>query len=269
MDFTAHRPQIVQVSRNKFNLKIVKNHGLNGRTGYWWLEFTFDYALEKEIEVHLTNFKYSDRNDWTLEVTKCLYLGIATKSEMASFDMVDEFVNSTELARLNGVVYNEKLVDYLEENIVPIVTQKIKYTKFKPQFRFFLSHKTKEKPLMRTFENGLRFLGYDTWLDTSDMPVGASMVGALKTSIDNCDCLIAWLTEDYLQSDYCKAELIYARKSGKIIIPFGVFSSVQQYFTGELEFLRQQVIFDPKMLSFFEVLRRIDETLFNFEQLPL
>lgn len=269
MDLSTHQPRIVQAQRRKHNIEIKENHGLDKATGFWWLCFTFDYALEKNIEVRLTNYKYSDRRDWTLEVIKCHYLGIESKENMASFDMVDDFVNSAELSRLNGSASSkENLYHYLETNIVPIITRKIKYTKYKPQFRFFLSHKTRDKPFMRTFENGLRFLGYDTWLDVVNMPMGASLQGALKTSIDDSDCLIAWLNGEYLQSEYCTAELLYAKKQGKIIIPFGVYSDIKEYITGEIGFLRQQVVFDPTTLSFFEVLRRIDETLFDFEKLP-
>lgn len=167
---------MVQASLNKYNIAIVENYGLNGRTGYWWLRFTFDHGLEKGIEIRLTNFKYGDRQDWTLEVVKCSYLGIASKEQMASFDMADEFVNAAELSRLiNSTATSENLRRYLEDNMVPIVTSKIKYTKFRPQFRFFLSHKSKDKPMMRTFQNGLRFLGFDTWLDEVNIPVGANL----------------------------------------------------------------------------------------------
>lgn len=243
---------------------------MNEATGFWWLCFTFDYALEKDIKVRLTNFKYKDRGDWTLEVIKCNYLGIDSKENMASFDMVEEFVNATELNRLNqSSVSMEKLYNYLEANMIPIVIRKIKYTKYKPQFRFFLSHKNRDKPLMRTFENGLRFLGYDTWLDAVNMPFGATLQGALKASIDDADCLIAWLNEEYLQSQYCTAELLYARQQGKIILPFGVYNDIEEYLTGDMEFLKKLIVFDPKQSSFFEVLRRIDETLFDFEKLPL
>ena len=270
MDLSRLSLRTVQVPRSKCNLKILENYGLNERTGFWWLKFTFDFGLEEGIEIRLLNHKYSDRTDWTLEITKCFYLGITSGENMASFDMVDEFMNTTELTRLNNsVVSSEKLTDYLEKNVVPIVTRKIKYTKFKPQFRFFLSHKTRDKPLMRTFENGLRFIGYDTWLDISHMPMGANLPGALKSSIDDCDCLIAWLTEDYLASEYCKAELVYAKNKGKIILPFGTYSEIKGHFNGDLEFLQQHVVFDTNASSFFEVLRRIDETLFNFEKLPL
>ena len=270
MDLSSLKPRTVQVSRSKCNLKILENCGLNERTGFWWLKFTFDYGLEEGIVVRLLNFKYSRSSDWTLEITKCSYLGITSEENMASFDMVDEFVNTTELLRLNdSVVSSEKLVDYLETNVVPLVTRKIKYTKFKPQFRFFLSYKTKDKPLMRTFQNGLCFIGYDTWLDTSHMPLGANLLLALKTSIDECDCLIAWLTEDYLTSQYCMAELVYAKKAGKIILPFGSYAGIKDHFKGDLEFLQQHVVYDPNESSFFEVLRRIDDSLFSFEKLPI
>lgn len=270
MDFSAYQPRIIQAPRRMYNVKIKENHGLNKQTGYWWLCFMFDFALENDIEVRLTNFKHRDRKDWTLEVTKCNYLGIQSKENMASFDMVDDFVNSTELSRLNeSTISMEKLYGYLETNVIPIVIRKIKYTKYKPQFRFFLSHKTRDKPLMRTFENGLRFLGYETWLDIVNMPFGASLQGALKSSIDATDCLIAWLNVEYFSSDYCKAELLYARKQAKIILLFGVYNEIKDYLTGDMEFIKQLIVFDPTGSSFFEVLRRIDETLFEFEKLPL
>ena len=268
MDFSAVHPRTVQASLNKYSITIVENHGLNARTGYWWLRFTFNHVLEKGIEVRLTNFKYSDRYDWTLEVVKCSYLGIESPEQMASFDMADEFMNTAELSRLlDCAVSTEKLRHYLESHVVPLVTRKIKYTKFKPQFHFFLSHKSKDKPLMLTFESGLKFLGYETWLDAIDMPIGSHLQAALKTSIEGCDCLIAWLNDEYMQSDYCKAELLYAKQQGKIIIPFGVHSEIKQYLVGDFQFLQTLLIFNPTKSSFFEVLRRIDDALFDFEKL--
>lgn len=261
----------LQSTLNKHNLVVVENHGLNTQTGFWWLKFTFDYGLEKGINVRLTNFKYGGEKlgkVWTLEVAKCQYLGIESEKEMASFDMEDELINAKELSRLmESSTSNEKLLKYLETNIVPLVTKKIKYTRFKPQFYFFLSHKTKDKPLMRTFANGLKFLGYETWLDQKDMPMGATLEGALKVSVENCNCLIAWLNEEYMSSDWCKAELLYAKQLGKIVIPFGVYDDLQEYMSGDFEFLRSLLIHNPTSTSFFEILRRIDESLFNFEHL--
>lgn len=265
-----YKPRIVQAQQRPYNVNIEENYGLNQRTGFWWLRFTFDYGLEKGIEVRLTNHKYGDRNDWTLEVVKCDFLNIQSKSSMASFDMVDEFINKQELRRLNESSANmEKLYDYLVTNVIPIVTKKIKYTKYKPQFRFFLSHKTKDKPLMRTFQSGLRFLGYDTWLDKTNMPLGADLQGALKSAIDGVDCLIAWLNKEYFESTYCKDELLYARKQGKIILPFGDYGKIKQFLIGELEFLNDMMIFDHTESSFFEILCRIDKSLFDFENLPI
>ena len=270
MDLSVVQPRTVQTSLNKYNITIIENYGLNSRTGYWWLKFTFDHGLEKSIKVRLTNFKYSDRYDWTLEVIKCSYLGIESDKQMASFDMIDEFINVEELRQLtDSVGSTEKLHSYLELNFVPLVTKKIKYTKFIPQFRFFLSHESKDKPFMRTFVNGFKFLGYDTWLDEVNMPMGSNLQAALKASIDECDCLIAWLNDEYMQSDYCKAELLYAKKVGKIILPFGTYSSVSRHFIGEFEFLHGQHVYDPNKSSFFEILRRIDDALFDFELLAI
>lgn len=271
MDFTKVRTGHLQSNLNKFNIVIKENYGLNERTGFWWLKFTFDYELEKDIEVRITNTKHDSTGSvWTLEVVKCRYLGIANEKEMASFDMVDELINTKELVRLQQCsVSVEKFRQYLETNVVPLVTKKIKYTKFVPQFRFFLSHKSRDKPAMRTFENGLKFLGYSTWIDEANMPMAADLQAALKTSIENCDCFVAWLNEDYFHSEYCKAELLYAKHLGKIILPFGIFHDIKGHLVGELEFLCRLFIGNPESMSFFEVLRRIDETLFEFEEMAL
>ena len=271
MDLSQISAGPLQSTLNKQNVVIQENIGLNERTGFWWLRFTFDYGVEKGIEVRLTNFKHnSTESVWTLEVVKCRFLGITNAEEMASFDMVDELVNAKELRCLQQCsISNEKLRQYLETNVIPLVTKKIKYTRFIPQFRFFLSHKSRDKPAMHTFENGLRFLGYSTWIDETNMPMAASLQAALKTSIESCDCFIAWLNTEYFQSDYCKAELLYARKLGKIILPFGVFSEIKGNLTGELRFLLHLHIYNPESTSFFEVLRRIDETLFEFERMAI
>ncbi|XP_022793493.1 uncharacterized protein LOC111332429 [Stylophora pistillata] len=255
---------------NKYNIEIKENHGLNEKTGFWWLVFTFDFALEKGIEVRLNNFKYSGSATWTMEIVRCLYLGITCKDEMDSFDMVDELANSYELRRLNDSVGNpERLRKYLEDNIVPLVTRKIKYTRFSPQFSFFLSHKSKHKPLMETFRNGLKFLGYKTWLDKDDIPLASDLQGALKVAVDECDCILVWLNEEYFQSDYCKAELLYANQIGKIILPFGDYRKILGHLKEEFEFLANRLIFDTSKSSFFEVLRRIDNALFEFEKLTI
>ena len=273
LDLSTVQTRTINKGLNPYNLAIVENHGLDSRTGFWWFVFTFDHGLEKGIQVRLTNFKYGGEKlgkVWTLEVVKCSYLGIASKEEMASFDMTDELINAEELRRLQeSAVSNEKLRQYLETNVVPLVTKKIKYTRFVPQFCFFLSHKSQDKPLMRTFENGLKFLGYKTWVDRVNMPMAANLPAALKTSIESSDCLLAWLNEEYMKSEYCRAELLYAKKLGKIILPLGVFSEIREHMTGEFEFLQQLHVYNPSEASFFEVLRRIDDTLFNFETLAI
>lgn len=273
LDLSKVQTKTVNKTLNPYNLVIVENHGLDSSTGFWWLVFTFDHGLEKGIEVRLTNFKYGGEKlgkVWTLEVVKCSYLGITSKEEMASFDMTDELINAEELSRLKeSSVSTEKLRQYLEANVVPLVTKKIKYTRFAPQFSFFLSHKSQDKPLMHTFENGLKFLGYKTWVDRVNMPMAANLPAALKTSIESSDCLLAWLNEEYMQSEYCRAELLYAKKLGKIILLLGVFSETRKHMIGDFEFLQQLHVYNPTEASFFEMLRRIDDTLFNFETLAI
>ena len=251
---------------NKHNITIHENHGLNRQTGFWWLRFTFDYKLEKAIEVRLTNWKHLRSQDWTLEVTKCHYLGIRSQDQMASFDMADEFINAVELPKLVGS--SESLWNYLENYIVPLVTKKIKYTKYKPQFRFYLSYFSEDIPFMRTFENGFKFLGYDTWLKESVKPFG-NILAKIKAAIDGCDCFLPWIDEKYMSDVNCRGELLYAHKERKIILPFGDSRVVDKFFTGNFSFMKLVHIYNPMNSSFFEVLQHIDDTLFNFEDIVL
>ena len=276
MDLSKVQIRPIQSTLNKYNIDIKENHGLNNKTGFWWLRFTFDYAVEKQIEVRFTNFKNNSTKstDLTMEIVKCDYLKITCEEEMESLVMEEdeeELPNLSEFRRLNESVGSTEteLRKYLEDNILPLVMKKIHYTKFIPQFSFFLSHKSKDKPLMKTFRNGLKFVGYQTWLDQDDMPVAARLQGALKVAIEKCDCFIAWLNEEFFKSDYCQAELLYARELGKIILPFGVYSKIKDLLKGDFEFLVHLHIYDPSTSSFFEVLRRIDEALFNFEMLTI
>ena len=273
MDLSEVSVEPLTTTLNEHNIAIIHNYGLDGRSGYWSLEFKFDYKLERGIVIHLTNFKKdSTGNTWTLEIRKCLYLGIKEIKHCVSFDIVDQLVDIKELERLQQFALgDEKLREYLSDNVIPLITKKIKYTKYKPQFRFFLSHKSHDKPIMRTFKSGLKFLGYSTWIDEDNMPMGAFLKARLKISIEDCDCFIAWLSVDYFESPYCKAELLYAKQLGKVILPFGVFNEIKDRIREdeELKFLEELLISNPNERSFFEVLRRIDDTLFQFEEMAL
>ena len=66
-----------------------------------------------------------------------------------------------------------------------------------------------------------------------------------------------------------KQSVVYAKQLGKIIIPFGVYNEIEKNLTGELEFLHHHYIINPESTSFFEVLRHIDETLFEFEKIAI
>ena len=147
VDFSRVAVRPLQATLNRSNIVIQENQGLKAKSGYWWLRFNFDYALEKGIEVRLTNYGCSDPSVWRFEILKCHYLGIDGEKNKTSFELLDKkTVNAKELARLQELsASDEKLRNYLETNVLPLVRSKIKYTRFVPNFCFFLSHKTKDK----------------------------------------------------------------------------------------------------------------------------
>mmetsp|Transcript_4685 Transcript_4685/g.14624 ORF Transcript_4685/g.14624 Transcript_4685/m.14624 type:complete len:268 (+) Transcript_4685:38-841(+) len=267
MDFAAVSTEPgVTSSSNDDNIRIDDS---NLTSGYLWLVFSFDFGLEKGIKVQVCNFKEGATSSrLTLEVAKCKYLGINNASDGSALVVEEEVAAaSKEVERLRKLA-PEDLRTYLRSNVVPLVKRKVFYTKFRPQFTFFLSHKTRDKPAMRSLKSGLQFLGYATWLDESDVQMGANLQANLKLALDRCDCLIAWLTKEYFESDYCNAELKYARSIGRIIIPFGDYGEIKDYLVGDFGFLKDHLVADPRK-SFFEILRRIDSTLYNFQDIVL
>ncbi len=76
--------------------------------------------------------------------------------------------------------------------------------------RIFLSHRSRDKALVREFRSKLPgFL--DTWLDEESLSWGHSLTGSLRSTIQSgVDFLIMFLDQDTLSSDWLQSELAWA-----------------------------------------------------------
>ena len=81
--------------------------------------------------------------------------------------------------------------------------------------RIFLSHRSRDKALVREFKDQLpRFL--DTWLDEESLSWGESFPAKLKSTIQSgVDFLIVFLDRDALSSEWVKQELEWALEREK------------------------------------------------------
>jgi formylglycine-generating enzyme required for sulfatase activity len=60
---------------------------------------------------------------------------------------------------------------------------------------------------------------YFTWQDKKNMPVGQDWWESIVDAIINCDVFVFFISQESLKSEVCKAELAYARKRNRPIIP--------------------------------------------------
>jgi WD40 repeat protein len=84
----------------------------------------------------------------------------------------------------------------------------------------FLSYRRIDKQFVQQLVQALRDRGKDVWVDWEDIAPGSPNFNQdLLTGIEGSDALVLVLSPDYLLSEYCLAELNYAHKNNKKLIP--------------------------------------------------
>jgi hypothetical protein len=87
------------------------------------------------------------------------------------------------------------------------------------EVKVFLSHKTVDKPLVYRYYNALKTLGFDPWLDESDMPAGSNLECEVLRGFEESCAAVFFITESFKDESYLAAEVDYAviqkRKKGK------------------------------------------------------
>jgi hypothetical protein len=76
--------------------------------------------------------------------------------------------------------------------------------------RIFLSHKRVDKPLVRRIGSVLRLLGFEPWIDESDMPAGAELERALLAGMKSSCAAVFFVTVNYEDHNFLATEINYA-----------------------------------------------------------
>lgn len=76
--------------------------------------------------------------------------------------------------------------------------------------RIFLSHRSVDKPLVYRYYHTLKALGFQPWLDESDMPAGSNLEREVfKGFVESCTAVF-FITENFRDERYLAAEVDYA-----------------------------------------------------------
>jgi hypothetical protein len=87
------------------------------------------------------------------------------------------------------------------------------------EIKIFLSHKSIDKPLVHRYYLGLKLLGFDPWLDESNMQAGSNLERELLRGFEESCAAVFFITENFIDQNYLATEVEYAvlqkRKKGK------------------------------------------------------
>jgi WD40 repeat protein len=86
--------------------------------------------------------------------------------------------------------------------------------------RVFISYARKDgSTLAQRLQKDLRELGFDAWLDTQRIHVGATWSADIERALDEAEYVLALLTQGSFISEICRAEQLRALRTGKCVIP--------------------------------------------------
>lgn len=78
------------------------------------------------------------------------------------------------------------------------------------EVKIFLSHKSGDKPLVYRYYNALTAIGFDPWLDESDMPAGANLEREMLRGFEESCAAVFFITENFKDERYLASEVDYA-----------------------------------------------------------
>lgn len=86
--------------------------------------------------------------------------------------------------------------------------------------RVFISHSHSDNKEAEKVYNGLTSYGIQCWIDTKDIPAGASYPDAIIKGLEWCNCLVLIYSKNVMNSNDIPNELEVAHTDHKLIIPF-------------------------------------------------
>lgn len=92
-----------------------------------------------------------------------------------------------------------------KQTLIDIASEKANRPK-----KVFLSHSSKDKPLVREFKSILETLHYEPWLDEHALKAGDKLERGLHTAMQDSCAVVFFLTENFRDIKYLETEVDYA-----------------------------------------------------------
>lgn len=87
----------------------------------------------------------------------------------------------------------------------------------------FLSYRRKDVDFAKKVDQALKATGREVWVDWEDIPPGVEgFSDEIQRGIEGANAMVAILSPNYIESEYCLMELREALKLKKRVIPIGL-----------------------------------------------
>jgi hypothetical protein len=84
----------------------------------------------------------------------------------------------------------------------------------------FCSHSSKDADQVASLKRSLEAIGHTMYRYEDDAHPGGPIMGKIQREIEKADIVLAYFTQNSLESDFMYDEIRYALKKGKDVIPF-------------------------------------------------
>lgn len=106
---------------------------------------------------------------------------------------------------------------HLLQRITPAVLHRLR-VRLERSNKIFVSYSRKDLNLADRFAEGLKALGFEVWMDRTGISAGEEFVGKLTDAINRCDAVLMLVSQNFVQSEYCLKEILFARKKLKPLL---------------------------------------------------
>lgn len=127
----------------------------------------------------------------------------------------------------------------------------------------FASYSHADSRIVHELVNGLREEGCRVWMDTSSIVAGSSWRDSIADSILEAECIITFISNNYMSSENCRIELGYALDKKKKIICVLLEDNVKLSSGLEMYLLQHQAILMSSCVTNLEAVLRIKKALPN------
>jgi len=154
--------------------------------------------IDKRIAEGLLPWLRRENKNWIIDLDVVKKAFHVLKAEKVLLGKVPVEPELEEASNLYG---NRTIVSF-----VPTVNEIIMLQSRK----IFLSHKGKDKKLVRRFQRALESIGYEVWLDEKNLKAGDHLERSILRGFKDSCAAVFFITESFKDEKYLKREINYA-----------------------------------------------------------